>query len=560
MSISVHRSQWIWTPLLGWALLSCGVSSAWAQGAVPGASPGAGTETTTTTGAPAADVRSIVPGADTPAIDPTTGLPIVNDFNTPGSSTTGGGTGVRSSVTPTTAIQPAATLPAITPQSNSGASVAGPNATTLTTLPATSEVMSLPSFGTTIVNAPFGASGAAPVLSSGGGATDSPELGITVGSFRLFPAIEINVGADSNVFAQPPSAGPIGSLYTTIAPSLDLRSDWMNHALHVGINGTMGNYASASTQNYQNYTLQADGKIDIHTDFFVTWSIAYKQSTEPLGSPNATAATAPTIVNTVPLTLGVSQHIGRFFYQADGSATHYSYVDNQQVSSAGLPAASRERNEYGETFRFGYDLFEDLAFFISPAFNQIRYVSDTTRNADGQTFNVGTSWKPSLTTSLEATVGLLSQTDATGSTTSGLGYGLSGTWNGYTPLTLRPSIQRSVTQTALVTFTSALSTTYALDFNYLIHDAWTATGGFSLTTSDYPASAATSSTTSGTTGTTATPRTDSFYRFQIGLLYTVRPQIQIGPFFEYDTSTTTDPTNGPIYDRQIFSVRLIARR
>jgi hypothetical protein len=406
------------------------------------------------------------------------------------------------------------------------------------------------------VNAPFGASGAAPVLSSGGGATESPELGITVGSFRLFPAIEINVGADSNVFAQPPSAGPIGSLYTTIAPSLDLRSDWLNHALHVGINGTLGNYNSASTQNYQNYTLQADGKIDIHTDFFVTWSMAYVQSSEPLGTPNTTNATAPTVVTSTPFKLGVSQHIGRFFYEANGTATHYSFTSNSAPNSASLTPADRERNEYGETFRFGYDFFEDLAFFISPAFNQVRYISDTTRNADGQSWNVGASWKPSLTTSLEATVGLLSQTDATGSVTSGLGYGLSGTWNGYAPLTLRPSITRSVTQTALVTFTSALTTSYALDFNYLIHDAWTATGGFSLTTSDYPASAA----TTGTTGTPPTPRTDSFYRFQIGLLYTVRPQVQIGPFFEYDTATTTDPTNGSVYDRQIFSVRLIARR
>jgi hypothetical protein len=552
MSISAHRSQWIWTPLLGWALLSCSVSPVWAQGAAPGASAGAGTGSSSTTGAPSADVRSIIPGADAPAIDPTTGLPLVNDFNTPGSSTTGSGTGVRSSVTPTTAVQPASTLPAITPQSNSGASVAAPNVTTLTTLPATSEVMSLPSFGTTIVNAPFGASGAAPILSTGGGGGESPELGITVGSFRLFPAIEVNVGADSNVFAQSASAGPTGSLYTTIAPSLDLRSDWLNHMLHVGLSGVAAEYGSAPTQNYTNYTLVVDGRIDIQTDFFVTWSAAYTQSSEPLGTPNAVDATAPTIVNTIPLKLGVSQHIGRFFYDANVSAAHSSYISNSAPNAAALTPEAREHTDYSETFRFGYDFSEDLAFFIQPSFNQVRYTQDSTRNADGQTWSVGTTWKPSAGTSLDATVGLLSQSAADGTITSGLSYGLAGTWNGYAPLTLRPSVTRGVTQTALVNFTSALTTTYALDFNYLIHDAWTATGGLSLTTSDYSPSPAAVGV--------ATPRTDSFYRFQIGLLYTIRPQVQIGPFFEYDTSTTTDPTNGPIYDRQIFSVRLIARR
>jgi len=555
MSISAYRSHWIWTPLLGWALLSCGMAPAWAQGTAPVPSdPGATGTTATTTGTPSADVRSVVPGADTPAIDPTTGLPIVNDFNTPGSSTTGG-SGVRSSVTPTTPVQPASTLPAITPQTNAGVSVARPDTTTLTTLPATSEVTSLPSFGTTIVNAPFGASGAAPVassISSGGGATESPELGITIGSFRLYPSIEINVGADSNVFALSPSAGPIGSLYTTIAPALDLRSDWANHALHIGISGMTGDYATAPTQNYTNYNFVADGRIDIQTDFFVTWSIAYQQSTEPLGTPNATAATAPTIVNTIPLKLGVSQHIGRFFYEANGSAAHYSYVDNQQVSSAGLTAAERERYEYGESFRFGYDFFEDLAFFIAPSFNQINYTQDTSRNATGQTWNIGASWKPSLTTSLEGTVGLMSMNSVSTGSTSGLTYGLSGSWNGYAPLSLRPSITRSTTQSALVDFTSAITTIYALDYNYILHDAWTAVGGLSVTTSDYSATAATTAT--------AVPRTDYFYRFQFGLLYTLRPQVQIGPFFEYDQATTTDPTSGPMYNREIFSVRLIARR
>jgi hypothetical protein len=49
-------------------------------------------------------------------------------------------------------------------------------------------------------------------------------------------------------------------------------------------------------------------------------------------------------------------------------------------------------------------------------------------------------------------------------------------------------------------------------------------------------------------------------RGQIGLLYSIKPEIQIGPFFEYSRASSTDPTNGPSYDRQIYSIRLIAKR
>ena len=39
----------------------------------------------------------------------------------------------------------------------------------------------------------------------------------------------------------------------------------------------------------------------------------------------------------------------------------------------------------------------------------------------------------------------------------------------------------------------------------------------------------------------------------------VRPEIQIGPFFEYSRGSSTDSL-GPSYDRQIYSIRLIAKR
>src|SRR6266404_309535 len=66
--------------------------------------------------------------------------------------------------------------------------------------------------------------------------TAPEELGITLGSFRLYPTLDLRAGYDTNVFAQPASQ-QTGSAYEAIRPQLDLRSDWNNHMLNFGAYG-----------------------------------------------------------------------------------------------------------------------------------------------------------------------------------------------------------------------------------------------------------------------------------------------------------------------------------
>ncbi|SKA37243.1 hypothetical protein SAMN02745126_05917 [Enhydrobacter aerosaccus] len=547
MSINASRTQWIWTPLLGWALLSGDVSAALAQ----------------SVGTQAVDIQSVGPGTQTPSpIDPLTGLPVpdVTSTDSSGSTTATGGGGsspVRSATTTNSSVTPPTVLPPITSPSNTGSSVGASTINTTTGGGPVNEVTSLPSYTTTIVNAPFGTS--IPVESSiGGGGGSGPggdELGITLGSFRLYSQLEVNTGADSNVFAQNVSQGTTGSFYTTVAPTFDLRSNWSNHELHLLAGGIAGFYLTAPTQNYQNLTLQADGKIDIYTDFYARWLVGFQRMTQALGTPNVAFAQAPTVVNSIPVGLGLFQHFSRFFYELKGTATQYTYNTYSVIPSTGLPASSQNRTEYEESLRLGYDVFNDLAFFIQPGLNQRRYASqvnsvDQERDSNGQVLSVGATWTPSPVTMLEGTVGYQSQNYQQFGPTSAFTYGLKGTWNGYGPLTLRPSITRSVAESALSNYQNFISTNYGLDFNYLIHDAWTMVGGVALMTANY----------TPVPGSGFGPRTDTIWRGQLGFLYSLRPQVQIGPFFEYTTASSTDPINGPVYNREIFSIRLIAKR
>ena len=422
----------------------------------------------------------------------------------------------------------------------------------------------VPSAATTIVNSPFGTSvpyyggiigTAMGIGTSGGGGPLSDSSGITVGAFTLIPQIEINVGVDNNVFAQNTSLGPTQSLYTTVSPSLDLRSEWLNHSVHVLASGTIGWYGTAPTQNFQNYGLLVDGKIDIRNDFYASYSVGFRRATEALGTPNVAFAQAPTVVNTLPIEIGLYQQFNRIFYQLSARAARYWYQDNSVITGLGLPASSRDRYEYGESIKIGYQLFEDLSVFVAPTLNQIRYIDTINtagqqRDSNGMNFSVGATWQVNAISVLEGTIGYQGTNFSNGlGNTSALSYGLVGTYTGYAPLTLRPYISRTVNQSALSQYKDFVSTTFALDFTYLIHDAWTLSGGLLFSVADY----------SPIDGSGANPRTDYFFRGQIGLLYSIRPEIQIGPFFEYSHGSSTDSL-GPAYDRQIYSIRLIAKR
>ena len=70
-------------------------------------------------------------------------------------------------------------------------------------------------------------------------------------------------------------------------------------------------------------------------------------------------------------------------------------------------------------------------------------------------------------------------------TTSATTFSLSGTWNGYEPLTLRPALMRTINELALSNYQNYVSTLVGIDYSYDIHYPWKAVGGFSYNTADY---------------------------------------------------------------------------
>lgn len=388
-----------------------------------------------------------------------------------------------------------------------------------------------------------------------GPVADRGEIGIAIGAFTLYPTLEVQGGYDSNVYAT--STPTVGSPFTLIKPFVELKSEWLNHSFRMIAGGGFGFYSNATSQNYWNGYVVADGRVDIQKDLFLTALLGVRRQTEALGTPNTVIANSPTVVDSIPVELGLFQRFNRFFYELKASATRYRYSDNSIIYDGALPAASRNRTEFEERVRLGYEVIENVDVWVSPGLNQRVYEQFVNaygqeRDSTGWFLNFGATIRFTEKTSLEGYVGYTTQTFvADGASTPAVSFGLIGTWNGYGPLTIRPSFIRSINESAYSNYQNYVSTALGVDFTYDIHDAWQLVGGTGYNIAQY----------SPAPGSGVGPRTDYFWRGAIGLLYSLRPQVQIGPLYEHFVGSSTDvASGGPSYTRDVISIRLVAKR
>jgi hypothetical protein len=330
--------------------------------------------------------------------------------------------------------------------------------------------------------------------------------------------------------------------------------------LNLGAYGAFGFYNNATSQNYQNFGFNTNGRLDIYRNWNVTASAAFTRATEALGTPDVAQTQTPSVVYAVPLTLGMSQRFSRLFYQANASATGLRYSDYGQLNTSALPAASRDLNQFGESLRAGYELREGFDVWVQGGLNQRRYlqyvnIAGQQRDSDGWSVTGGSTLDLGGISKLEGFVGYSQQNYfSAGVNTGAVIFGLAGTWNGYQPLVVRPFVVRSINETVYTNYQDYVSTTIGAEFNYTIQSDWQLNAGASYSLLEY-------TPVPGTTGSTGSfQHSDNFYRASLGLLYAFQPQFQIGPLYEFSAGNGPDPNTSQNFTRHVIMLRLVAKR
>jgi hypothetical protein len=380
--------------------------------------------------------------------------------------------------------------------------------------------------------------------------------GVPLGSFRLFPTLELDEIYNDNIYAVPAATGKTGSFIQQVVPGLDLRSDWNVHMLNVYAKGALGFYSTDSSfNNFQDISVGADGRIDIQRDWNVYGGGSWNRRHEERGSPNAvaTAGLPVTIYNQTVGNIGYYQKFNRFSVRADGRVDNYVYFDNGLGPAQGvIPNSLRNRNELREALRLGYEFLPGFEAWVRGGANQRMYSqldsSGLNRNSSGFDGVGGVLIDLGGITSVEVFAGYTYQQYQSWqfSNISTPTFGLAAYWNPVRELWVKPFVRRTVEDSSLTTSAAYVSTSGGLDINYNFRPNVRLEAHGDYAVADYAAQA-------GTIGT----RYDQYWTFRAGAQYFFTENFYLGPSYQFITRNSNQAGSG--YDQNVVMLRLGAR-
>lgn len=380
--------------------------------------------------------------------------------------------------------------------------------------------------------------------------------GVRLGGFKLFGTLEADEVFNDNIYATSNATGKQAAFIQLINPTLELRSDWANHMLNAYAKGGFGFYsADGARNNYQDISVGADARLDIQRNWNVYGGASWNRRHDEFGTPNTpTGIGLPvTVYNQSTANVGYFQTFNRFNVRLDGRFDNYNFFNNGLGPTQGvIPNSDRNRNEFREALRFGYQFSPGYEIWVRGSLNQRQYFqldsSGLDRSSNGFDIVGGMIIDLGGITAVEIFAGYLQQTYVSGqfSTISTPTFGLIGYWNPVRGVWVKPFIRRTVDDSALQGTAAYINTSGGLDVNYHVLPNVRLDGHADYTVADYTA------LSPGTSN-----QYDQYFTFRAGVQYLPTPNFYVGPTYQF-IHRTSNQFNAD-YDQNVIMLRLGAR-
>ncbi|MBI1778230.1 MAG: outer membrane beta-barrel protein [Proteobacteria bacterium] len=292
---------------------------------------------------------------------------------------------------------------------------------------------------------------------------DFDPLGVRVGSARLFTTLGLQETYDNNIFAI--SSAPKGDFITSIDPSMDLRSDWNNHALSFHADSHLARYARYTNENVADVALAANGRLDILRDARILGDAGYRLAHEPRFSPEDVGALRPTEYSDWSGKLTGEKEFSRVSLQLTSAVDRFQYQNGRTAAGAVVNQSLRNRDETQLTLRTGYELAPLRQIYLLTGYNWRDYRSTVdaggfNRNSTGYTAAVGTRYDVTGILFADLFVGYRHQDyrDIRLAPASGPTGGAKLTWNLSGLTTLTGELSRDVQETSVAAASSYFAT------------------------------------------------------------------------------------------------------
>lgn len=291
--------------------------------------------------------------------------------------------------------------------------------------------------------------------------------GIRAGSFLLYPKLTPSVESNDNIFAQ--KSVTTSDTIWRVQPELVLSSDWNIHAVSLFARGSLNRYSKNDSENTDDYSVGANGRLDIARDSAINAGLSFSKSTEPRTSPDsATGAIEPTRYEQTSGNVSIFKEFNRLKLSGRVGSDKFNYED-VATKTAKVDQDYRDRTESAISGRADYAVSPDTALFIEVVGNTRNYRLDKpavalTRDSKGVNVYGGANFELSALLRGEIGLGYMKQDykDATQKDVSGFGARGQVEWFPSELTTVTLSGSRTIKDSAAFKVTSYISNNLSL--------------------------------------------------------------------------------------------------
>ena len=313
-------------------------------------------------------------------------------------------------------------------------------------------------------------------------------IGVRIGSFVLFPELELGGSWNSNVFRAPTA---VSDEAFDFQPAARLVSNWSRHALEFRAASTLSYFKEFDTENDKSYQLETRGRLDISRRTTIEALLSRDQTLESRSAINASSVGSRTTQITDRAVATFNHRFNRLSLQFRGSVTDFAFGDNQ---NGGIISTNSDRdyNQKEETVRASWEFKPSLSVFTEVATNQRDYAiaaaSDLiNRSSDGQRYRFGVSFGNSgqiLRGEASLGYGKQSPNDNRLRDLDGLIFDANATWRASELTSILLNARSDVNETTTRNVGGAFTRSTGVEVRHALRRYLIATAGLTYTTQD----------------------------------------------------------------------------
>lgn len=238
-------------------------------------------------------------------------------------------------------------------------------------------------------------------------------VGVRLGSFLVYPAVDLSVIFDDNLFAD---GTDTDDFFFRVSPEVKVESNFPRHALNLQADLNNDTYFDQNSEDRTEFGFGATGRLDITEGTSFRADVQYEDRREDRGSPDAVGAAAdPVQFSRFQGTGELSYRPGRARISVGGTYEMLDFDDVGLIGGGVQNNDDRDRDVYSVFGRLGYEVSPGYEVFALGLYGQTDYDSTlddngVNRDSDLYTVEGGARFEITNVIAGEASVGFTSET------------------------------------------------------------------------------------------------------------------------------------------------------